>query len=67
MKHKFLFVLGFFLSSIGLTYILIYLNLLVMGYTFIDYLGYIFTKFETLMFFIGYILIIFSIYERKRT
>jgi len=54
----FLLCLGVILSIIGLTYIIIYLNLLVMGYTFFDYLKYIFTKLECLSFFIGYILLI---------
>lgn len=46
------------MSVIGLSYILIYLNLLVMGFSFFDYLKYIFTKKECLLFFLGYILII---------
>lgn len=54
----FLFCLGIILSVIGLTYIIIYLNLLVIGFNINDYLKYIFTKFECLLFFIGYILLI---------
>ena len=63
---KLLLVTGIILSTIGLTYIIIDLNLLIMGYTFFDYLKYIFTKFECLIFFIGYLFIIVSIYERKK-
>ena len=54
----FLYILGIVLSSIGLTYIIIYLNLLVMGFTFIDYLKYVFSKIECILFFIGYIMLI---------
>ena len=61
-----LFVLGIILSTIGLSYIIIYLNLLFMGFSFINYLKYIFTKFECLSFFIGYILLFFLIKKGKR-
>ena len=57
----FLLLLGIILSSIGLTYIIIYLNLLLIGFSFIDYLEYVFTKIECLLFFVGYILLIILI------
>ena len=57
----FLLMLGIILSSIGLTYIIIYLNLLLIGFSFIDYLEYVFTKIECLLFFVGYILLIILI------
>ena len=57
----FLFCLGILLSVVGLTYIIIYLNLLVMGFSFFFYLKYIFTKFECLIFFVGYILLVILI------
>lgn len=62
MKY-FLLLGGITLSTIGLTYIVIYLNLLIMGYNIIDYLKYIFTNIESLLFFIGYVMII--LYLRK--
>ena len=39
---------------IGFTYIVLYLNLLTMGYNFIDYLGYIFTRIECLFSLVGF-------------
>ena len=57
MKYL-LFSIGIVMSVIGLSYIIIYLNLLVMGFSFFDYLKYIFVKKECLLFFIGYILLI---------
>ena len=49
--------LGIILTSIGLVSILLYLNLLVMGYSFLKYLLFIITNFWTLLFFIGLLLI----------
>ena len=59
------FIIGFILSVYGLSFIIIYLNLLTMGYTFIEYLGFIFKKIECITFFIGYFLIILSIFINK--
>ena len=47
-----------FLSVIGLSYIIIYLNLLIIDFSFIEYLQYILTKIECLLFFVGYITLI---------
>lgn len=59
----FLFLLGFGLSVIGFTYIISYLNLLVMGYTFIDYLTFILKKSECLIAIIGLIIITVVIFK----
>lgn len=58
-----LFIVGIFFSTIGLSYIIIYLNLLVMGFSFIDYLKYIFTRVECLLFFVGYIILMLQIFK----
>ena len=63
---KLLLIIGIILSTIGLTYIIIDLNLLIMGYTFFDYLKYIFTKIECILFFAGHFIIIILIYGRKK-
>ncbi len=52
-----LFLLGFLLALVGNIYIFFYLNLLSFGYSFLDYLYYIFTHIECLLFFIGIILL----------
>ena len=52
-----LLVLGIGLASLGFANIILYLNLLVLGYSFINFLFFIFTNFYTLLFFIGIIMI----------
>lgn len=66
MNRIMLFILGLIMSSMGLSYIIMYLNLLVIGYSFIDYLIYIFTKLECIIFFVGYILLLLSIVIKRR-
>ena len=61
MLKTMLIILGVLLTSIGLTCIILYLNLLVMGYSLIKYLIYIITHFWTLLFFIGIIMIYIGI------
>ena len=59
----FLFLLGFGLSVIGFIYIIGYLNLLTMGYTFLEYLAFIFKRIECIVAVIGFLLITFSIFK----
>lgn len=51
-------LLGIILASIGLANIILYINLLVLGYSFFNFLFLICTNFYTLLFFIGVIIII---------
>lgn len=53
MLRLFFFLLGFGLSTIGFVYVITYLNYLSIGYTFLEYLNLIFTKFECLLALIG--------------
>lgn len=53
MLKTFLFLIGFGFMTIGLTYIIIYLNLFSIGYTFKEYLGFIIKRFECIIFIIG--------------
>jgi hypothetical protein len=64
MNKIFLLILGSLLCSISLFFSIIYLNLLTIGYTFLEYVKFINTRFECLCFYIGVILIIVSL-ERK--
>ena len=57
MLRLFFFLLGFGLSTIGFVYIITYLNYLSIGYTFLEYLNLIFTKFECLLAVIGIFII----------
>jgi len=60
LKRIFCFILGIIITSSSLMYIVIYLNLLRMGYTLIEYVKYTLTHFECLKIFIGIILILLS-------
>ncbi len=53
-----IFLIGFGLLIIGLTYIIMYLNLMAIGYSLIDYFCFIFTRFECLLSIIGMILML---------
>jgi len=61
MFKIFLLIIGIILSSVGLSFIILYLNLMVMNYSFIEYLIYILTHLSTNIFFIGIIIIYLSI------
>lgn len=63
MTFRFLiFLVGFGLCVVGLSYIILYLNLLSIGYNFSEYVKFIIRRIECLNFFIGIILIILSIF-----
>ena len=55
-----LFLIGFGLTTIGFVYIISYLNLLSIGYNFIEYVNFIIRRVECLNSIIGIILIILS-------
>jgi len=56
----FLFLVGFGLTTIGSMYIIIYLNLLSIGYNFLEYVNFIFRRIECLNMFFGIIIMIIS-------
>lgn len=51
-----IFLFGFGLTVIGLSYIIIYLNLLSLGYNFLEYVNFIIRRIECLNFIFGVIL-----------
>lgn len=57
-----IFLFGFGLTIIGLTYIIIYLNLLTIGYNFFDYVKFIIRRIECLNFVIGVCLMLGCIF-----
>lgn len=57
----FIFLLGFGICVTGFSYILIYLNLLSIGYNFLEYVKFIIRRIECLNFIIGIVLMLFSI------
>ena len=60
-----LFIFGVIFCIIGLFFILLYLNLLIIGYSFFEFVQYIFRSIYSNIFFIGIVLIILSL-ERKK-
>lgn len=63
-SRVFFFLLGFGLMVIGCTYIIMYLNLFTFGYTFLEYLEFIFSRAECLFAPIGFILITITIFKK---
>lgn len=57
MYRLFFFLLGFGLMVIGFTYIITYMNLMTMGYNFLDYIKFITGRLECLFSIIGFILV----------
>lgn len=57
----FFFLIGFGLTVIGSVYILVYLNLLTIGYNFLEYVNFIIRRFECLIFIFGVIMMYISI------
>jgi len=56
-----LFLLGFGLTTIGFVYIICYLNLLTIGYNFIDFVNFIIRRIECLNSIFGIIIMYLSI------
>ena len=54
--------LSFFMSLIGSIYIITYLNLMTVGYNFLEYVNFIIRRTECIIFMIGMILMLLSIY-----
>jgi hypothetical protein len=63
MVRVFFFLLGYILSIIGLVYIISYLNLIDIGYTFSNYVHFIISKHECNITFIGIILMIITFFK----
>ena len=61
----FLFITGIILTSISISSIVLYLNLINMGYSFMEYVNFISVRFECFLFIIGILLIILSLIKRK--
>lgn len=60
-----IFVIGVILCSSALCFIILYLNLLNMGYTFGDYVKFIIKRIECWNLILGCLLIFFSMVKRK--
>lgn len=59
--RSFIFLFGFGMSVISLSFIIIYLNLLTFGYNFFEYVQFIIRRVECLNLITGIILIVISV------
>ncbi len=66
LKKIVCFLLGIFLSSYSLMFIIIYLNLLRMNFNIFQYFKYICTRYECLLLIVGIILICVSMRKEKK-
>ena len=62
MSRIFFFLLGFGLMTIGFVYIILYLNVLSIGYNFSYYVNFITRRIECYFTIIGFIILNLSIY-----
>ena len=58
-----LFIIGVILTSLGITFMILYLNLLTMGYSFLEFVNFIIRRLECWLFLIGIFLILLA-FER---
>ena len=56
------FIFGIILIVTGLVSSILYLNLLINGYTFFDYVNFIIRRFECICFFLGLLVLYLSIF-----
>ena len=61
-----LFIIGYILSTIGLFFIILYLNLLNMGYSFFEFVYFIIRSVYCDLFFIGLFLLYLSMRKGKK-
>ncbi len=64
-KRIILYLISYFMMVFGLSFILIYLNLITFEYTIYDFFYFIITRVECLLFFIGLFLFIFLVNKKK--
>lgn len=60
MFRIFCFVLGLLFCSLGLSFCILYLNLMTMGYTFATFVHFIISRFECNLFIVGIFMIMIS-------
>ena len=60
------FLLGILFTIVGMISLILYLNLLTFGYSFLEYVNFIIRKFECISLFIGLIIIWISISYRRK-
>lgn len=63
LSRIFFFLLGFGLMIVGFTYIILYLNLLTIGYNLNEYVNFIIRRFECYFSVIGFIIILITLFK----
>lgn len=66
MMRIFFFLLGFGLMVIGFTYLILYLNLLTIGYNYSEYVHFIISRFECYYVAIGLFIIILTLFVKGK-
>lgn len=66
MTRVFLFIIGFILLVYNFSVLILYLNIMTIGYNFSDYVNFIIRKPELYLFIIGLILTIIPKKKRRR-
>lgn len=66
MSKVLLFLFGFGLTVIGFTFIITYLNLTTMGYSYLDYLKFIIRRIECVFAIIGIFVMNVAIYKKEK-
>lgn len=61
MKKYLCLLLGIFMTSTGLFFLVLYLNLFNMGYTFLDFVKFIIMRWEVFLILLGSLIIYFSL------
>lgn len=67
MLNLFLFLLGFIFTVVGLFFIILYLNLFVIGYSFFEFAYFIIRSIYCDLFFVGIFLIYWSLERKKKS
>ena len=66
MIRLFFFLVGFGLTVVGSVYIISYLNLLSIGYNFLEYVHYILRRIECINALMGIIIMFFALYKGEK-
>lgn len=66
MNRLFFFLIGFGLTIIGFVYIIMYLNLITIGYNFLEYVNFIIRRFECLNAIFGILIMFFSLPKEEK-
>lgn len=65
MLQIFFFIIGFLMLVYGMSIIVIYLNLITIGYNLCDYVNFIISRYECYLCVIGLFIIIFIMYGER--